>query len=130
MIISNVNVLVANYDKAIDFYVNKLGFTLLCDVPVTAEQRWIRVTPQANSATASALVLTKANTQQQHLVGKQAGDGVFLFLQSNDFWVDYQRMQTAGVEFLEQPREEIYATVVIFRDGEGNKWDLLQPKNN
>ncbi|KXI26812.1 VOC family protein [Paraglaciecola hydrolytica] len=129
MMISNVSVLVANYDRDIDFYVNKLGFKLLCDVPVTSEQRWIRVAPQHNAST-SALVLTLANQQQQHLIGKQAGEGVFLFLQSEDFWTDYQGMQTAGVEFLEQPREEIYATVVMFRDGEGNKWDLLQPKNN
>lgn len=129
MLISNVNVLVADYDKAIDFYVNKLGFTLLCDVPITNEQRWIRVAPPVNGATGTALVLVKANAQQVGLVGKQAGEGVFLFLQSDNFWQDYQRMQLAGVDFLEPPREEVYATVVVFRDGEGNKWDLLQAKN-
>jgi lactoylglutathione lyase len=132
MMISNVSVLVVDYDSAIDFYVNKLGFSLLCDVPVTAEQRWIRVAPpsvHSSVSSASALVLAKANPQQAHLVGKQAGDGVFLFLQSDDFWQDYQRMQQADVAFLEQPREEIYATVVVFRDCAGNKWDLLQPKS-
>lgn len=126
--ISNVSVLVADYDQALDFYINKLGFSLLCDVPITEEQRWIRVAPQG-SVTASALVLVKANSQQTQLVGKQAGEGVFLFLQSENFWQDYAHMQQAGVEFLEEPREEVYATVVVFRDGEGNKWDLLQPKN-
>lgn len=128
MIISNVSVLVKDYDQALDFYVHKLGFSLLCDVAIIDEQRWIRVAPKSSTA-ASALVLTKANPQQIQLVGKQAGEGVFLFLQSDNFWQDYARMQQAGVEFLEEPREEVYATVVVFRDGEGNKWDLLQPKN-
>lgn len=127
--ISNVSVLVRDYDQAIDFYVNKMGFTLLCDVPVTTQQRWIRVAPQNNAASGTALVLTLAKPEQQHLVGKQAGEGVFLFLHSDDFWADYRRMQQAGVTFLEQPREEIYATVVVFRDSEGNSWDLLQTKN-
>ena len=163
MMISNVSLLVSDYDRAIDFYVNKLGFILLCDVPVTAEQRWIRIAPKATVsgavasgaaapatvapatvasatvasatvasatvASATALVLTKATEQQKMFVGQQAGEGVFLFLQSDDFWQDYQRMKTLGVDFLEQPREEVYATVVIFRDCEGNKWDLLQPKS-
>ncbi|MEP7705370.1 VOC family protein [Paraglaciecola sp. 25GB23A] len=138
MMISNVSLLVSDYDRAIDFYVNKLGFILLCDVPVTAEQRWIRIAPKATVegavasgavASASALVLTKATEQQKMFVGQQAGEGVFLFLQSDDFWQDYQRMKTLGVDFLEEPREEVYATVVIFRDCEGNKWDLLQPKS-
>ena len=129
MMISNINVLVADYDNAIDFYVNKLGFTLLCDVPITEEQRWIRVAPPVNGAVNTALVLAKANPLQLELIGKQAGGGVFLFLQSDNFWQDYKRMQLAGVEFLEEPREEVYATVVIFRDCEGNQWDLLQPKN-
>jgi catechol 2,3-dioxygenase-like lactoylglutathione lyase family enzyme len=143
MIVSNVSVLVVDYDRAIDFFINKLGFVLLCDVPVTAEQRWVRVAPRAAAlaidesanvasgavASATALVLTKATEQQKALVGQQAGDGVFLFLQSDDFWQDYQRMKTAGLEFLEEPREEAYATVVIFRDCEGNKWDLLQAKS-
>jgi catechol 2,3-dioxygenase-like lactoylglutathione lyase family enzyme len=148
MIVSNVSVLVVDYDRAIDFFINKLGFVLLCDVPVTAEQRWVRVAPRAAAlatdesanvasgavasgavASATALVLTKATEQQKALVGQQAGDGVFLFLQSDDFWQDYQRMKTAGLEFLEEPREEVYATVVIFRDCEGNKWDLLQAKS-
>jgi catechol 2,3-dioxygenase-like lactoylglutathione lyase family enzyme len=152
MIVSNVSVLVVDYDRAIDFFINKLGFVLLCDVPVTAEQRWVRVAPRAAAlatdesanvasgavasgavasgavASATALVLTKATEQQTALVGKQAGDGVFLFLQSDNFWQDYQRMKTLGLEFLEEPREEAYATVVIFRDCEGNKWDLLQAK--
>ena len=163
MMISNVSLLVSDYDRAIDFYVNKLGFILLCDVPVTAEQRWIRIAPKATVsgaaasgavapasvapatvasatvasatvasatvASATALVLTKATEQQKMFVGQQAGEGVFLFLQSDDFWQDYQRMKTLGVDFLEEPREEVYATVVIFRDCEGNKWDLLQPKS-
>lgn len=128
--ISNINLLVQDYDEAIDYYTNKLGFTLLCDVPVTSEQRWVRVAPPGNGqhSGGSALVLAKANPQQQTLVGAQAGAEVLLFLQTDDFWADYQRMLAAGVNFVEQPREEIYATVVVFADLYGNRWDLLQPK--
>ncbi|MFT5674126.1 MAG: catechol 2,3-dioxygenase-like lactoylglutathione lyase family enzyme [Paraglaciecola sp.] len=128
-IISNISLLVNDYDEAIDFYVNKLGFALLCDVPVTNEQRWVRISAVKNAANNTALVLCKASVEQRNLVGKQAGDGVFLFLQTDDFWTDYHKMQVAGVEFLEsQPREEVYATVIVFFDLYGNKWDLLQPK--
>ncbi|WP_158965750.1 VOC family protein [Paraglaciecola sp. L3A3] len=126
--ISNITLLVDDYDQGIDFYVNKLGFTLLCDVPITPEQRWVRVSPSVTD-TSAAIVLAKANPQQAELVGKQAGEGVFLFLQTDNFWHDHQTMQKAGVTFLEEPREEIYATVVVFEDSYGNKWDLLQPKN-
>ena len=129
-IISNITLLVSDYDEAIDYYTQTLGFTLLCDVPVTSEQRWVRVTPakagEQNSG--SALVLAKANHLQQHLIGQQAGVDVLLFLQTDDFWQDYPRMQAAGVKFIETPREEVYATVVVFEDLYGNRWDLLQPK--
>lgn len=128
--ISNITVLVNDYDEAIDYYTHTLGFTLLCDVPVTSEQRWVRVLPpgQAPQHSGTALVLAKANPMQQTLVGKQAGAEVLLFLQSDNFWQDYQQMLAAGVNFLEQPREEVYATVVVFADLYGNRWDLLQPK--
>lgn len=126
--ISNVVLLVTDYDQAIGFFVEKLQFTLLCDVPVAEGQRWVRVAPSSDSEEASAIVLCLATPEQSELVGKQAGEGVFLFLQSDDFWQDYQRMQDAGVKFLETPREEVYATVVVFEDLYGNKWDLLQPK--
>ena len=128
--ISNITLLVNDYDEAIDYYTNTLGFTLLCDVPVTSEQRWVRVLPpgQTLQHAGTALVLAKASSIQQALVGKQAGAEVLLFLQSDNFWQDYQQMLAAGVNFLEQPREEVYATVVVFADLYGNRWDLLQPK--
>ena len=128
-VISNISLLVNDYDEAIDFYVNKLGFTLLCDVPVTDEQRWVRISAVKNAPDNTALVLCKASVEQTNLVGKQAGDGVFLFLQTDDFWTDYHKMLVTEVEFLEsQPREEVYATVIVFCDLYGNKWDLIQPK--
>ena len=74
------------------------------------------------------LVLSKATPEQLKYIGKQAGSGVLLFLNCDNFWRDYQNMRTAGVRFLEEPREEVYATVVVFEDLYGNKWDLLQAK--
>lgn len=128
--ISNISVLVYDYDLAIEFYVNKLGFSLLSDVAISTEQRWVTITANKNSSNGSALVLCKANHEQTHLVGKQAGESVFLFLQTDDFWADYHKMLNLGVTFLEQPREEDYATVAVFEDLYGNKWDLLQSKNS
>jgi len=74
-----------------------------------------------------SLLLAKASTPlQEQTIGKQAGDRVWLFLQTNDFESDYQRMLKYGVRFAEQPRYESYGTVVVFQDLYGNKWDLIQ----
>ncbi|MCS4307542.1 catechol 2,3-dioxygenase-like lactoylglutathione lyase family enzyme [Rheinheimera pacifica] len=123
--ISNVALLVTDYDEAIAFYTRKLGFDLLEDTNLGAGKRWVQVAPKNNSGT--ALLLAKAtNEKQLSAVGEQAGGRVWLFLQTDDFWRDYHAMQTAGVVFLEAPRQEPYATVVVFEDLYGNKWDLLQ----
>lgn len=122
--LSLVSLLVADYDEAIAFYTEKLGFQLREDSP-QGEKRWVVISPSGSSG--CALLLAKATkTEQQALIGAQGAGRVWLFLQTDDFWGDYQRMQQAGVQFLEQPREEVYATVVVFQDLYGNKWDLLQ----
>ena len=121
-----VTYLVKDYDEAIDFYVNKLGFTLLEDKELTPAKRWIRVAP--NGAVECSLLLAKATTEQQIMaVGHQSGDRVSFFLNTDDFTSTYSKMKSKGVEFLEEPRIEKYATVVVFKDLYGNKWDLLQP---
>lgn len=125
--LSLVSLLVADYDEAIEFYTKKLGFTLKED-STQGDKRWVVVSPRGSSN--GALLLAKASkAEQQALIGGQGAGRVWLFLQTDDFWADYQRMLDAGVQFLEQPREEVYATVVVFQDLYGNKWDLLQPKN-
>lgn len=124
--LSLVSLLVADYDEAIEFYTKKLGFELKEDSTI-GDKRWVVVSPRGSSQ--GALLLAKASkAEQQALIGGQGAGRVWLFLQTDDFWVDYQRMLDAGVLFLEQPREEVYATVVVFVDLYGNKWDLLQTK--
>jgi len=124
--LSLVSLLVDDYDRAIEFYTLKLGFDLKEDTP-QGDKRWVVVAPPGSHE--SAMLLAKASKpEQQALVGGQGAGRVWLFLQTDDFWKDYQRMQDAGVQFLEQPREESYATVVVFQDLYGNKWDLLQRK--
>ncbi|WP_240221766.1 VOC family protein [Rheinheimera hassiensis] len=123
--IANVALLVANYDEAIAFYTEKLGFDLLEDTELGGGKRWVQVAPKNNSGT--VLLLAKASNEKQlSAVGDQAGGRVWLFLQTDDFWHDYHAMQAAGVIFHETPRQEAYATVVVFEDLYGNKWDLLQ----
>ncbi|UCP13922.1 VOC family protein [Aeromonas media] len=118
--------LVADYDEAIAFFTQGLGFELLEDTPLDEPgKRWVRVAPQG--APGSALLLARAATPEQHAaIGRQGGGRVFLFLETDDFWGDYQRMQEYGVHFCEQPRHEPYGTVVVFEDISGNRWDLLQ----
>lgn len=123
--ISSVALLVDDYDEAIAFYTQKLGFHLLQDTDLGAGKRWVQVVPQGMSG--CSLLLAKATKPvQQQAVGNQSGGRVFLFLQTDDFWRDYQFMSEQGVKFDEQPREEAYGTVVVFQDLYGNKWDLLQ----
>lgn len=125
--IANLTLLVRDYDEAIRYYVDKLGFELLEDTPQGPDKRWVRVAPPG--AGAPALLLAQAATDEQRAaIGQQAGGRVFLFLYTDDFAGDYARYQAAGVQFLEQPRHESYGSVVVFADLYGNKWDLLQPR--
>ncbi|MDJ0365840.1 VOC family protein [Hymenobacter sp. H14-R3] len=125
--IAHVTVLVTDYDEAIAFYTQQLGFRLLTDTPLGEGKRWVLVAPGGPGG--PALLLAQADgPAQQSQVGKQAAGRVFLFLTTDDFWADYQRLRANGVAFQEMPREEAHATVVVFADLCGNLWDLLQPK--
>jgi catechol 2,3-dioxygenase-like lactoylglutathione lyase family enzyme len=124
--LAHVALLVQDYDEAIQFYTQKLGFQLLADTPLGPGKRWVLVAPAGSPG--SALLLAKADgAAQQNRVGNQTGGRVFLFLTTDDFWRDYHRMQAQGVLFKETPRTESYATVAVFEDLYGNLWDLLQP---
>ena len=123
-----LTLLVADYDAAIAFFTQALGFTLLedslLDEPGKPGKRWVMVAPSTQPGCA-LLLARAANAEQASHIGKQGGGRVFLFLETQDFWGDYERMRAAGVHFCEQPREESYGTVVVFEDISGNRWDLL-----
>lgn len=123
--ISNIALVVENYDDAIEFYTTKLNFQLIEDSDLGAGKRWVQIAPPNSNGT-NLLLAQASDDQQKKSVGNQAGGRVFLFLQTNDFWRDYEHMKTQGVEFTEEPRVEEYGTVVVFKDLYGTKWDLLQ----
>ena len=126
-ILSLVTLLIDDYDTAIAHYTGALGFELLEDTDHGGGKRWVRVAPRGSHET--SLLLAQANTDEQRAaIGNQSGGRVGFFLQTDDFWRDHARMVSHGVQFLEVPREESYATVAVFRDAYGNRWDLLQPK--
>ncbi len=123
-----VSLLVRDYDEAIGFYCNKLGFRLVEDTP-QGQKRWVVVAPHGDSG--SALLLARASDEvQQAMIGRQGAGRVWLFLQTDDFARDYQRMTAAGVQFQEAPRVEPYGTVAVFADLYGNLWDLIERKNS
>ncbi|RPH60399.1 MAG: VOC family protein [Chloroflexi bacterium] len=126
--IGSIALVVRDYDEAIAFYTQKLRFDLLEDTDLGDGKRWVRVAPPGAQET--SLLLAKATSlEQEKAIGSQGGGRVFLFLHSDDFWRDYREMLSKGVRFLENPRVELYGTVVVFEDLYGNKWDLIQPKD-
>jgi catechol 2,3-dioxygenase-like lactoylglutathione lyase family enzyme len=126
--IAAVALAVREYDEAIDFYVSKLGFSLVEDTPVPAQgKRWVVVAPPGSKE--ARLLLARATGEQQiSRVGDQTGGRVFLFLHTDDFWRDYRRFKERGIVFVREPKEESYGTVAVFEDLYGNRWDLVQPR--
>ncbi len=123
--ISAVSLVVTDYDEAIDFYTHKLGFELVEDTRLNDDKRWVLIAPRGAKET-RILLAKAASTEQGKSVGNQTGGRVFLVLQTDNFWHDYQNMKEKGIAFCEIPREESYGTVVVFQDLYGNKCDLLQ----
>jgi catechol 2,3-dioxygenase-like lactoylglutathione lyase family enzyme len=127
--LGHVTFLVRNYDEAVAFFTNALGFQLIEDTPQDEGKRWVLVAPPGSNG--SSLLLAQASTPEQTArIGNQTGGRVFLFLHTDDFWRDFRRMSSWNVKFLETPREESYGTVAVFEDLYGNKWDLLEPRRN
>jgi len=126
--IIHISLLVRDYDEALAFYTQKLNFNLLEDLKMSDDgKRWIRVAPPGSKG--PALVLAKAkNVQELAALGNQTGGRVFLFLQTDDFWRDYEAMKSKNVRFVREAKEEPHGTVAIFADLYGNLWDLIQPK--
>ncbi len=126
--VAHVALVVRDYDEAIAFYTQKLGFQLVADTPLGGGKRWVLVAPPGTWASPTTLLLAQADGPEQLTrVGNQTGGRVFLFLTTDDFWRDYHRLVAQGVQFQEAPRQEAYATVAVFADLYGNRWDLLQP---
>ncbi|WP_299438117.1 VOC family protein [uncultured Aquimarina sp.] len=126
--IGAITLVVKEYDEAIHYYVNKLNFKLIEDIKLNDKKRWVTIAPE-NSSETTILLAEAATQEQKKAIGYQTGGRVFLFLHTTDFWKDYNDMKSKGVSFLEEPREEIYGTVVVFEDLYGNKWDLIEHKN-
>ncbi len=120
--------LVRDYDEALNFYVGLLGFKLVQDKYIPAQdKRWVVIAPEGSKG--SALLLARAvNPEQAARIGNQTGGRIFLFLYTDDFWRDYTAYKAKGVVFVRNPKEETYGTVAVFKDLYGNQWDLLQPK--
>lgn len=125
-VISGINVFVKNYDEAITFYCDVLGFSLVENTEIMSDFRWVTVKLSEESQT--QIILAKAQSESQlALVGKQAGNGVLMIITTHDFDASYQKMKQLGVRFIEEPRDEPYGKVVIFEDLYGNKFDLIEP---
>jgi catechol 2,3-dioxygenase-like lactoylglutathione lyase family enzyme len=124
--IGYVSLVVRDYDEALGFYVGTLGFSLIEDTYIAAQdKRWVLVAPPGS--TESRLLLARAvGEEQSSRIGNQTGGRVFLFLHTDDFWRDFNTYRSKGVVFIREPREESYGTVAVFTDIYGNLWDLLQ----
>jgi catechol 2,3-dioxygenase-like lactoylglutathione lyase family enzyme len=121
-------VVVREYDEALAFYVGTLGFTLVEDRYVPEQdKRWVVIAPPG--ASESRLLLARAvGDEQKSRIGNQTGGRVFLFLDTDDFWRDYEAYRAKGVVFVREPAEQPYGTVAVFRDLYGNLWDLVERK--
>jgi catechol 2,3-dioxygenase-like lactoylglutathione lyase family enzyme len=124
--LARVALVVQDYDEAIRFYTQSLGFELIEDTPLGADKRWVVVAPPGSRG-AQLLLARAANENQATRIGDQTGGRVFLFLHTDDFWRDYRAFRARGVAFEQEPRTESYGIVAVFRDLYGNRWDLVQP---
>lgn len=124
--IVHIALVVKDYDEAIEFYTKTLNFELIEDTyQPEQDKRWVVVAPPGSSGT--TILLAKASKpEQEKTIGNQTGGRVFLFLNTDDFWRDYNDMVTKGVEFVREPKRAEYGMVAVFKDLYGNLWDLLQ----
>jgi catechol 2,3-dioxygenase-like lactoylglutathione lyase family enzyme len=128
--IVHIALVVKDYDEAIEFYTKKLHFTLIEDTyQPEQDKRWVVVAPPGSTGT--TLLLARASkSEQEPFIGNQAGGRVFLFLQTDDFWRDYNEMVAKGIKFNREPKAADYGTVAVFEDLYGNLWDLLEFNSN
>jgi len=121
-----IAIVIDEYDAAISHYVSDLGFTLIEDKIMSPEKRWVVVAPSREGA--RILLAKAANDQQRAAIGNSTGGRVGFFMYTTNFMETYQSYKSRGIEFIEQPRQEAYGQVVVFKDIYGNKWDLIEQK--
>ncbi len=122
--IAQFALVVADYDEAIAYFTNVLNFVLIEDTILSNTKRWVLVAPLIDSD--CKILLAKAATDEQKAhIGNQTGGRVFLFLNTDDFYRDYNDLKAKGVEFVREPSIEAYGTVAVFKDIYGNLWDLI-----
>jgi predicted enzyme related to lactoylglutathione lyase len=121
----HIIILVNDYDEAINFYVNKMGFIKLIDNPMGTDLRWVTVAPSKDNET--RIVFVRADTpEKQARVGNQVANHIFIVLEADDCKRDYESMESKGVEFLSEPKQMPRGLEVVFSDLYGNQFDLLQ----
>ncbi len=125
--LAHIAVVVRDYDEAIQYYTNTLGFNLIEDTVLSDVKRWVMVQPQGASNGCMLLLAKAATPEQAKSIGYQTGGRVFLFLYTDNFYRDYENYTAKGVEFTIPPHEEVYGTVAVFKDLYGNLWDLIEP---
>ena len=126
--IAHVALVVRDYDEALAFFIDTLGFVLIEDIYQPEQnKRWVLVTPRGSTGT-SLLLARPSNEGQRAFVGNQTGGRVTFFLDTDDFWRDYNAYRAKGVEFVRPPTEAPYGTVAVFKDLYGNLWDLVGRK--
>ena len=124
--IVHVALVVRDYDEAIRFYTEKLNFTVVEDTyQPQQDKRWVLVAPPGSNGL-TVLLARASSPEQERFIGNQAGGRVFLFLSTDDFWRDYNRMISLGITFIREPKVESYGTVAVFEDLYGNLWDLVE----
>ena len=126
--IAHIAIVVRDYDEAIEFYTQKLGFILLEDTVLSETKRWVLVAPNLDTSSCALLLAKAANKTQENFIGNQAGGRVFLFLDTDDFYRDYYDFMAKGIKFIREPSREEYGIVAVFEDLYGNLWDLIERK--
>ena len=126
--IAHIALLVADYDEAISFYVDKLHFDLVEDTALSETKRWVLVAPKGSQEFSLLSAKADGNFQKQN-IGNQSGGRVFLFLNTDNFDRDYQNLKDNNIEIVREPKTEAYGKVLVFKDIYGNLWDLIQRKN-
>lgn len=124
--IVHIALVVRDYDEALDFYINKLNFVLIEDTyQPEQDKRWVVISPPGSTGT-TLLIAEASKPEQEPFIGNQTGGRVFLFLNTDDFWRDYNSMISKGIKFIREPKKAEYGMVAVFEDLYGNLWDLLQ----
>lgn len=124
--IAHIALVVRDYDEAIEFYTQRLGFILLEDTILSETKRWVLIAPNLDTLSCTLLLAKAADDTQESFIGNQTGGRVFLFLDTDDFYRDYNDFKAKGINFIREPNQEEYGTVAVFEDLYGNLWDLIQ----